>query len=65
MSDALLTTALLVLARIGGLVVAAPVFGHLLVPHRIRAAFALALTAVHLSRLAEDLVLWCSPGWGA
>jgi flagellar biosynthetic protein FliR len=45
MSDALLTTALLVLARIGGLVVAAPVFGHLLVPHRIRAAFALALTA--------------------
>ncbi|MFI5371076.1 MAG: argininosuccinate lyase [Candidatus Eisenbacteria bacterium] len=25
---------------------------------------AAALLGVHLSRLAEDLVLWCSPGWG-
>jgi argininosuccinate lyase/amino-acid N-acetyltransferase len=25
---------------------------------------AAAVLGVHLSRLAEDLVLWCSPGWG-
>jgi argininosuccinate lyase/amino-acid N-acetyltransferase len=25
---------------------------------------AAAMLGVHLSRLAEDLVLWCSPGWG-
>lgn len=37
---------LLVLARIAGLVVAAPVFGHLLVPPRVRAVLALALAAV-------------------
>ena len=37
---------LLVLARIAGLVVSAPVFGHLLVPPRVRAVLALALAAV-------------------
>jgi flagellar biosynthetic protein FliR len=37
---------LLVLARIGGLVVSAPMFGHLLVPPRVRAALAIALAAV-------------------
>jgi len=36
---------LLVLARIGGLVVAAPMFGHLLVPPRVRAVLAIALAA--------------------
>lgn len=37
---------LLVLARLGGLVVAAPVFGHMLVPVRVRAALAVILAAV-------------------
>ena len=40
---------LLVLARIAGLVVAAPLFGHLLVPLRVRAALALVLTAALVS----------------
>ena len=37
---------LLVLARLGGLVVAAPVFGHMLVPVRVRAALAMILAIV-------------------
>jgi flagellar biosynthetic protein FliR len=37
---------LLVLARLGGLVVAAPVFGHQLVPLRVRAALAVILAVV-------------------
>jgi len=45
MSDALLITYLLVLARIAGLVTAAPVFGHLLVPVRVRAGLAVVLAA--------------------
>ncbi len=45
MSETLLTTFLFVLARIGGLVVTAPVFGHLLVPVRVRAAMAAVLAA--------------------
>jgi len=40
-----LTTFLLVLARIAGLVLAAPVFGHLLVPVRVRAGLAMVLAA--------------------
>ena len=40
MSDATLTTALLVLARVAGLLVAAPLFGHLMVPKRVRAGLA-------------------------
>jgi flagellar biosynthetic protein FliR len=39
------TTFLLVLARLAGLVVAAPVFGHLLVPVRVRAGLAIVLAA--------------------
>ncbi len=40
LSDTTLTVALLVLARVAGLVLAAPFFGHLLVPIRIRAGIA-------------------------
>ena len=47
-TPAYLTTFILVLARIAGLVIAAPMFGHLLVPSNVRAGFAgvmaLALT---------------------
>jgi flagellar biosynthetic protein FliR len=46
MSETLLTTFLLVLARIGGLMVAAPMFGHVLVPVRVRAGLAVVLAAV-------------------
>jgi flagellar biosynthetic protein FliR len=42
-SETLVATYLLVLARVGGLVVGAPVFGHLLVPVRVRAGLAVAL----------------------
>jgi flagellar biosynthetic protein FliR len=41
-----LPTFLLVLARLSGLVIAAPVFGHLLVPVRVRVGLALLLAAV-------------------
>jgi flagellar biosynthetic protein FliR len=43
-----LTTFLLVLARVAGLVIAAPMFGHLLVPVRVRAGLA-AVLAVALT----------------
>ena len=43
--QALLVPFLLVLARVGGLVMAAPVFGHVLLPRRVRAGLA-ALLAV-------------------
>ena len=42
-ADTTLTTALLVLARVAGLVLAAPLFGHLMVPPRVRAGLAAVL----------------------
>src|SRR5206468_2613006 len=42
-TDATLTAALLVLARVAGLVLAAPLFGHPSVPLRVRAGFAAVL----------------------
>src|SRR5207248_7304059 len=59
------TTFLLVLARVAGLVVAAPVLGHTLVPVRIRAGLA-ALVALALApalgRVAEPPTLWALAG---
>jgi flagellar biosynthetic protein FliR len=43
LSDATLTTALLVLARVAGLVGSSPVFGHMLVPPRVRTGIAAVL----------------------
>ena len=46
--DTTLTTGLLVLARVAGLVLAAPLFGHMLVPPRVRVGLA-AMLAVALA----------------
>jgi flagellar biosynthetic protein FliR len=67
MSDAWLTTVLLVLARIAGLVLAAPVFGHLLVPVRVRAGLAVVLAvalapAVAPAAVAPPATLWALGG---
>jgi flagellar biosynthetic protein FliR len=48
-----LTTFLLVLARIAGLVIAAPMFGHLLVPARVRAGLAAILALALTPALAS------------
>ena len=66
MSDSLLATFLLVLARIGGLVVAAPLFGHLLVPPRVRCGLAvvlaLALTAAVPPVASPPASVWALAG---
>ena len=46
-------TSLLVLARIAGLVLAAPVFGHLLVPVRVRAGLAVLMAVALAAALAR------------
>ena len=58
-----LTTFLLVLARVAGLVLGAPVLGHLLVPVRVRAAFAVVLAvalapAIGPAGAAAPATLW-------
>lgn len=67
MPETLLPTFLLVLARIGGLVVAAPVFGHLLVPVRVRAGIALVLAAALVPAVTPvpeaPATLWALAGW--
>jgi flagellar biosynthetic protein FliR len=52
MPETLVTTFLLVLARLGGLVALAPVFGHLVVPVRIRAGMAAVLAAALVPAVA-------------
>jgi flagellar biosynthesis protein FliR len=59
------TTFLLVLARLGGLVLSAPILGHLLVPRRVRAAFALVLALVLVPTVPaapEPASLWTLAG---